>query len=57
MSLPSLMDRHLDRMACQLVDSTVETTRVFWRTKFFNATSAEAADPRPFAVVLAERAA
>gem|GEM_PF-6578543 len=57
MSLPSLMNRHLDRMARQLVDSPVQTTRVFWRTKFFNATSAEAADPRPFAVVFAERAA
>ena len=40
----------------QLVDSQLETTRVFWRKKYFNATDAESLDPRPFADVLAERA-
>ena len=57
MSLPSLMDWHLDRMARQLVDSSVASTRLFWRTKFFTATPQEAADPRPFAEVLSERCA
>lgn len=46
---------HLLRMAEQLVDSELETTRVHWRTTFFAATPEEAADPRPFAVVLGER--
>jgi hypothetical protein len=40
----------------QMVDSSLESTRVFWRQKYFNATEAEARDPRPFAQVLAERA-
>ena len=40
----------------QMVDSSLETTRVFWRQKYFNATEAEAFDPRPFAVVLEGRA-
>lgn len=37
------------------IDSRLESTRVYWRKKFFNATDAEARDPRPFAEVLAER--
>lgn len=41
----------------QMVDSSVATTRAFWRTKFFQASPAEAADPRPFAAVLQDRAA
>jgi len=38
-----------------MVDSEVKSTRAFWRKKFFGATDAEAADPRPFEEVLAER--
>jgi hypothetical protein len=44
-------DLHLQ----QHVDSVLPTTRIFWRTKFFNATPEEANDPRPWAEVLAER--
>lgn len=46
---------HLIRMALQLVDSTLATTREYWRATYFNATPQEASDPRPFAEVLAER--
>ena len=49
------MTDHLTRMATQLVDSKLETTRIYWRTTYFGATPEEAADPRPFAVVLGER--
>lgn len=45
----------LDFQLMQLPDSALLETRVFWRTKFFNATEAEANDPRPFAEVLKER--
>ena len=41
----------------QMPDSPLETTRVFWRKKYFNATDKEAYDPRPWAEVLSERAA
>lgn len=37
------------------VDSEIETTRVYWRKKFCNASEAEARDPRPFEEVLSER--
>ncbi len=37
------------------VDSELETTRVYWRKKFFNASDAEARDPRPFEEVLSKR--
>ncbi|KFB10373.1 hypothetical protein EL18_01404 [Nitratireductor basaltis] len=37
------------------VDSRLESTRVFWRQKYFNATDEEARDPRPWAEVFAER--
>jgi hypothetical protein len=37
------------------VDSRLETTRVFWRTKCFGATPDEAADPRPWAEVMEQR--
>lgn len=50
-----MIQAHLIRMAEQLVDSTVLTTRVYWRKKFYAATDEEANDPRPFAVVLSER--
>lgn len=39
---------HFEFMRDQLVDSTVATTRVFWRTKYFNATLEQANDPRPW---------
>lgn len=52
----ALLTSHAERMGNQLVDSTLATTREFWRTKY-GATPEEAADPRPFAEVLAERAA
>ena len=42
-------------MERQLVDSTLESTRVFWRKEFFGATEEEARDPRPFAEVLRDR--
>lgn len=48
---------HFTRMADQLVDSALPSTREFWRTRYFNATPEEAADPRPFSEVLAERVA
>lgn len=38
-------------MARQLVDSSLSSTREFWR-KTMGATDAEAVDPRPFAVAL-----
>lgn len=41
--------------ASQLVDSALESTRIFWRKKYFNASDAEARDPRPFHIVLSER--
>lgn len=44
-------------MAMQLVDSSLATTREFWRSKFFAATPEEASDPRPFREVLALRQA
>lgn len=42
-------------MALQLVDSSLLTTREFWRKKFFGATDDEARDSRPFREVLAAR--
>lgn len=39
----------------QLVDSTLESTRVFWRARV-GATEAEQLDPRPFLAVIAARA-
>ncbi|WP_156459686.1 hypothetical protein [Brevundimonas sp. Root1279] len=56
MNLRPLLESHVGLMANQLVDSSLETTRLYWRKKS-GATPLEAADPRPFAVVLAERAA
>ena len=49
-----LIGGHAYVMAHQMIDSTLETTRVFWRKKFFGATDEQAKDPRPFAEVLAE---
>ncbi len=46
---------HFEFMRDQLVDSTIMTTRVFWRTTYFGATPAEANDMRDWATVLAER--
>lgn len=54
--LKPIIARHAARMSGQLVDSTLETTRVYWRERA-GATPAEARDPRPFAVVVAERTA
>jgi hypothetical protein len=39
----------------QMPDSSLETTRVFWRKKYWNATDKEAYDPRPWKEVLSER--
>lgn len=39
----------------QMVDSTVPTTREFWRKTYCNASDDEARDPRPFADVIASR--
>jgi hypothetical protein len=39
----------------QMLDSTLESTRRFWRAEFYGATEAEQRDPRPWAEVLAER--
>jgi hypothetical protein len=50
-----VIKRHLERMIAQLVDSSVETTRVFWRIKYLDATDEEARDPRAFEEVLRER--
>lgn len=55
MTEEGILSRHLRRMGLQLVDSSLETTRLYWRREFFDATEAEAADPRPFAQVLADR--
>ena len=38
----------------QLVDSTLESTRVFWRARA-GASETQQLDPRPFAVVLADQ--
>lgn len=54
MRLNPIIASHADRMANQLVDSTLESTRLFWRAKM-GATDQEARDPRPFCDVLAER--
>lgn len=52
-----MLYEHMMYMACQMVDSHVETTRIYWRTKYFNCTHEEARDPRPFEQVLEEREA
>lgn len=53
--LRSLIHNQTTRYASQLIDSDLETTRVFWRKKYFGATEAEASDPRPWAGVVAGR--
>jgi hypothetical protein len=55
MTEDNIIIRHALRMTGQMLDSSLETTRVYWRQTFFNATEAEAHDPRPFAEILAER--
>lgn len=37
------------------VDSALETTRIFWRTKFFGATPEEASDTRPWVEIEEQR--
>lgn len=49
--------QHAEHMCKHLVDSTVLTTRIYWRVTYYGATDAEARDPRPWSDVLAERAA
>jgi len=39
----------------QMPDSSLESTRVFWRKKYWDATDKEAYDPRPWIEVLADR--
>jgi len=53
--LLAIFDASFGRMANQLVDSALPSTREYWRKKFFGATDIEAADPRPFIEVLASR--
>lgn len=53
--LPVLKHHLADTMLPQMVDSALATTREFWRKKYFDATDAEANDPRPFIDVLRER--
>jgi len=55
MTEDNIIIRHALRMTDQMLDSSLETPRVYWRQKFFGATEAEAHDPRPFAEVVAER--
>lgn len=55
MRLLPVISRHLDYMIWQMVDSQLETTRIFWRQKYFEATDEEARDPRPFVDILKER--
>lgn len=49
----ALIERHFIRMHNQLVDSELESTRVFWRMKYGGASEAQALDPRPFSEVVA----
>lgn len=51
----SLLDNHFIRTAGRLVDSDIPSSREFWRARYFDATPAEASDPRPFSEALAER--
>ena len=55
MTTASLIENHVGRMAGGLIDSIVPATREHWRRVCFDATPEEAADPRPFAEVLADR--
>lgn len=49
-----LLLRHASLMARQMVDSSLSTTREFWRMKM-GATTEEASDPRPFLEVIRAR--
>lgn len=55
MRLLPIMQAAFALQAVSFVDSVVPQTRRFWRTRYFDATPAEADDPRPFADVLKER--
>lgn len=50
-----VLQGHFNRMTSQLVDSEIETTRVYWRKTYFGATDEEASDPRPFEEVMKAR--
>ena len=52
--MTSLMQRALDRLVTDCVDSRLESTRVYWRLKL-GGSQAEAVDPRPFADVIKTR--
>ena len=49
----ALLAGHAEFMAQQLVDSALETTRVFWRLRR-GATAEQASDPRPWREVSGE---
>lgn len=55
MKLTPILERQFQRMASQLVDSTIPETRAYWRTKYCGASPEEASDPRPWNVVFSER--
>ena len=50
----SILQNHLDRMTRQLVDSSLATTREYWRLKL-GATPEQARDPRSFVEVVNRR--
>lgn len=50
-----ILVQHFDFTKNQLIDSTILTTRIFWRTKYCGASEREASDPRPWAEVVAQR--
>jgi len=52
--MPGLMQRALDRVVTDCVDSRLESTRVYWRLKL-GASQAEAVDPRSFVDVIKTR--
>lgn len=45
----------LDLQLASCLDSALESTRVHWRKTYTDASDAEAADPRPWREVLADR--
>jgi hypothetical protein len=53
--LPTLIGTAFANMATGMVDSVLESTRVYWRKKYFEATDDDARDPRPWIDVAADR--
>jgi hypothetical protein len=48
---------HFMFMLSQMVESSLETTRIFWRKKYFDASDDLASYPRPWAELCPEYAA